>query len=683
MSDFFAHQDAARRRTRHLVVLFILAVVAIIVAVYLAAALFLFGSMAAEGEAGSGLMSLGLFGGVATATLMVIGGGSLYKTVQLAEGGPAVARLLGGRPLDRSTTRADERRVLNVVEEMAIASGTPVPEVYLLADERGINAFAAGRQPGDAVIGITQGAIRMLDREELQGVVAHEFSHILNGDMRLNLRLIGLVHGILVISMLGYFMMRAGGGSSRSSRKGGAAGLALFGVAVYAIGWIGVFFGRLIKAAVSRQRELLADASAVQFTRNPGGLAGALKKIGGSADGSRVRDPHAEQASHLFFGNGLKPSWFALTATHPPLEERIRRLDPSFDGVFPTVEWPPAEVAAPAESPPAGRARIPIPLPGFPGALGPAVLAGGAAAAAAPGPPVAAASPPAAAPQRSLELAPERVSESVGDTDPPHLAYAEGLLAALPPRALAASTHPLTAKALAYGLLLDRDEEVRRNQREALSAAESKLLTDELELLLPALAELPAEARLPLVDLALPALRRLSPEQYRTFRGAVRALVRADGRLNLFEYALQHLLVRHLDAHFGPVVAREARPARGSRALPRLGAEAAQVLSTLAHAGQRSPEPAAEAFAAGVAELGGVAGSLRLLGRSACTLGALDAALDGLAAASPRDRERVLRAAVAAVGHDRRVTRREAELLRAVADALDCPVPPFLRASAA
>jgi Zn-dependent protease with chaperone function len=227
--------------------------------------------------------------------------------------------------------------LLNVVEEMALASGTPTPPVYLMDREDGINAFAAGFSPNDAVIGVTRGTATRLDRDELQGVIAHEFSHILNGDMRLNLRLMGLLHGILIIGMLGYFILRMSFFSQgrRRSRDGkDGVPIVVIGAGLAVIGFAGTFFGNLIKAAVSRQREFLADASAVQFTRHPDGIAGALKKIGGFAQGSSIENPNAPIASHMFFGRATS-GFNAMFATHPPLAERIRRVDPSWDGEFP------------------------------------------------------------------------------------------------------------------------------------------------------------------------------------------------------------------------------------------------------------------------------------------------------------------------------------------------------------
>ena len=331
---FFENQEAARRNTARLVFLFALAVVAINGMLYaLAVALTGVEHDPYTGQSGVVLQwwQPELLATVSLATLVIVAAGSLYKIAQLRGGGAVVAESLGGTLVAADTGDPDERKLLNVVEEMAVASGTPTPPVYLLRDEQGINAFAAGFSPGDAVVGVTRGCVQQLSRDELQGVIAHEFSHVLSGDMRLNIRLMGVIHGILIIGIIGYFLMRSSMFAGRGRRSRDNSGMAMLaaGVGLMIIGFLGTFFGNLIKASVSRQREFLADASAVQFTRNPEGIAGALKKIGGYEGGSILESPNAPESSHLFFSKGLRGGLQMLFSTHPPLDARIRRLDPS------------------------------------------------------------------------------------------------------------------------------------------------------------------------------------------------------------------------------------------------------------------------------------------------------------------------------------------------------------------
>jgi Zn-dependent protease with chaperone function len=326
--DFFEHQAKARKHTTVLVVYFVIAVVCIIASVYVASLLiFYFTDPAQQPGPRPGLVlwDSELFLYVAFGTLAVVLAGSLYKTVLLSKGGSAVAESLGGRLIDADTSDPDELKLRNVVEEMAIASGVPMPKIYVLDDEPGINAFAAGHVPSDAAIGITRGGMSLLNRDELQGVIGHEFSHILNGDMRINLRIMGVLFGILALTVIGRILLYSRGGRGRNP-------MMFVGLALIIIGALGVFFARLIQAALSRQRELLADASAVQFTRNPAGLSSALKKIGGV--GSKVGSAHAEEASHMFFENGLSKPLLGMMATHPPLEQRIRAIEPAWDGEF-------------------------------------------------------------------------------------------------------------------------------------------------------------------------------------------------------------------------------------------------------------------------------------------------------------------------------------------------------------
>src|SRR5580658_4919787 len=337
--DFFEQQARAHRKTKWLVIYFVLAVASMILAIYVLCILIFSGLQARHsyyGEQTFSVWNAQIFFGVAISVLVVVGIGSAYKTAALSAGGSAVSEMMGGRLISSNTTNPDERKLLDVVEEMAIASGVPMPQVYVMDEENGINAFAAGHKTSDATITVTCGCMRLLSRDELQGVIGHEFSHVLNGDMRLNLRLMGTIFGILCLAIIGRVLLQTRGGG----RGRGQNPLPLLGLVLLLVGYIGVFFGRLIQAAVSRQREFLADASSVQFTRNPGGITGALKKIGGlGGAGSRLDHAHAEELSHMFFGNGVSEPFIGLLETHPPLADRIRVFEPTFDGSFPEVRY--------------------------------------------------------------------------------------------------------------------------------------------------------------------------------------------------------------------------------------------------------------------------------------------------------------------------------------------------------
>ncbi len=597
--DFFEKQDRARRKTRWLIVYFLLAIVGIIATLQVVFTLLL----------KLPLLDLETLAYVSGGVIVVVGFGSLIKTMELSQGGRVVAAMLGGQPISPSTTDLTERKVLNVVEEMSLASGVPVPEVFLLPDNT-INAFAAGHGPGDTAIGVTRGCVEKLSRDELQGVIAHEFSHILHGDMRLNIRLMGLLGGILGLAMIGRIVMESMrfmpmGSSGRGSRdnKDGGANLALVlflgGLALYLVGWIGVFFGNLIKAAVSRQREFLADASAVQYTRNPQGIAGALWKIGKVH--SRLESPRAEEASHLFFGNGLADPWLDAFATHPPIDERLKAIDPDFQ--------PPAwEEPAPATPPPIpGRSKDPL------GALG-------------------------------------------------------GLLAALPAFAHDSVRNLHGACAFVYALLLDERDDLRAVQLQGF-AVEDSLLQETLALFARR-NEIPLAQRLPLVDLVIPTLRHLSPEQYAVFSANVDHLVKSDQQIHLFEFALQKTLRRHLDLYFshstGPVVKYRS-------VLPVLP-EVSTLLSGLAYVGHGDAATRDAAFAAGTREL---MVNQTLTREDGCELARIDAALDRIALTTPMVKRIILTACRQTVAHDGQVHPREYELLRAIADSLDCPLPPL------
>lgn len=332
-SDFFERQEKARRATRRLVFWFAFGLAGTAAAVYFLVIFALKASGCYDASSAS-LWDPKTAACVFAGTLMVVGGASLVKSREFgSSAGADVARQLGGREVSPDASRPDERRLINVVQEMSLASGVPVPRIFILENERGINAFAAGTSADRAAVAVSRGALDKLSRDELQAVVGHEFSHILNGDMQLNIRLVGWIFGLIVISLLGQILLRAGAFSPRTRSRDGknaAALVLLIGVGLLAIGFISQIFAQIIQAAISRHRERLADASATQFTRNPKALANALSRIGGDAAGSRISSPRAGEFAHLFFASGVN----ALFATHPPLEERIRALDPSWDGEF-------------------------------------------------------------------------------------------------------------------------------------------------------------------------------------------------------------------------------------------------------------------------------------------------------------------------------------------------------------
>lgn len=637
-TDFFQRQAEARRTTAWLIGGFLVALVAITATVFFlawaAASAQHDGAAALAGEPFPWQAPIGAAAGAAG----LIGCGSLYKVVALrAGGGSGVAEGLGGKRLSPDTLDPTERRLLNVTEEMAIASGTPAPPVFLL-EEQGINAFAAGYSPSDAVIGVTRGAAEGLTRDELQGVIAHEFSHILNGDMRMSIRMIGVLHGILLLGLIGRLMVRlifntgAAYDSRRSnsdSGKGGAAVLVVLAVSValIVVGSIGSLIGGLIKAAVSRQREYLADASAVQFTRNPGGIAGALKRIGAAVGHGRIKHPRAAELSHMYFTQGVWEGFSALTATHPPLEKRIRALEPNWDGSFDVAPLPAGQAAS---------------------------VADGAAMGFAGGSPV------------MLEVVEDAV-EQVGEPEDRHRKYARELLASIPTTLLDAAHDPFSARAVIYSLLLDRDDEVRRTQMAALAEYADPRIGGVVRRLAPTAHGLDARARLPLVDLTLPALAALSAPQYQRFTRSVDALVAADNRLGLFEWTLSQILLRHLNPKFE----RVRSPRVKYRRLQQLPDAASVALSTLAHTSN-----AEQAFDAGKDKLQDVALTLREKGVAG--LDGFRDALGQLAQLPEGERGRFVDAAAAVICADDHVSVAEIELLRGVSDMLDCPMPPLL-----
>lgn len=651
MLDFFERQEFARKQTRRLILYFGLAVAGTIAALYLVAAWFFL----SEGDVNRDWWDPELFLTVTILAALTITLGSSLKTFQLAKGGRVVAEMLGGKLVSTQTTDPEERRLLNVVEEMAIASGTPVPPVYVLEHEFGINAFAAGHDTSDCAIGVTRGCIHLLTRDELQGVIAHEFSHILNGDMALNMRLTCLAHGILFIALTGYWLLRlpghlllASSSSRHRERSGCHPGLLLAiivaGFSLLVIGSIGVFFANLIKSAISRQREFLADAAAVQFTRNPAGIAGALKKIGGWVQGSRLHTPQAREASHFFFGDGVG-GWFNWFATHPPLAQRIRLLDPMFTGNFRTVTDESAESleaesdVAEAVSHLAGKPSAPMP------------------------------SPQTANVAAVSQVSPAELMSFYADA-----AYVQRLREALPLGLRQAIRDPHGACAVVFLLLTSDEPEKRPELFQGIDPVIFVGLHAEMERLSDQVNAIPPGYRLSMVDLCLPALRALSSEQFTAFRRTLCDLIEADGTISLFEYALDKVLLRHLDGFFK---GHPPTPVRYHALAPVLG-EVVVLLSTLAYLNRQEQDGPRLAYEAGLRHLNIEGVTAPILPPEACHLAAVDQALEKLQGLAPVLKKNLLFAAGQVALSDGRLGRDEIELIRAIADVLGCPLPPFI-----
>ncbi|MFY9327274.1 MAG: M48 family metallopeptidase, partial [Georgfuchsia sp.] len=591
-------QDRVRKNTTLLVVLFVLAVIALIIMTNVLV-MIVFGFIDSNQLRDGGIlirqMDWQTFAAVGAGVSVVVLVGSLYKIIALSAGGKVVAESLDAQLIPRNTQDPNQRKLLNVVEEMAIASGTPAPPVYLLANEPGINAFAAGFSPRDAVIGVTQGAIEHLSREQLQGVIAHEFSHIFNGDMRLNIRLMGALNGILILGILGYYLLYSTSfsGRRRGNDKSGAAILGL-AVGLMIIGFAGTFFGGLIKAMVSRQREYLADASAVQFTRNPNGIAGALKRIGGLEFGSKVENPGAPEVSHAFFAQGISGFMQMLSATHPPLAKRILRIDPGWDGKFDSSDRPDAaqDARQAAEAKSMTRKADAKKM----GALAAGVAVTGVMTA----------------------------MDQIGNPKQEAVDYARSLLSELSVAIKEAAREPHGARAIIYSMVLDKGQAVRAQQLKQLQDYANADVYALTLTLMPQMDVLDTRFRLPLIDIVIPALKQLSLSQYKAFKDNLIALIEMDSRIDLMEWSLQKIVFNHLDGQFlklAPMNVRYSDPAQ-------LKKEIELVLSMMAHAGAEDQREVEGAFGASVEALG--SGGLALLANDQIKIADLDLALGKL-----------------------------------------------------
>ena len=629
--NFFEQQAVARRTSARLVFLMAVAIAGIVLAVD---AVVWVATQSPE---------LVLFATLSSVAVIALG--SLYRIASLGGGGEPVAQQLGGTLVPENTTEPGLRRLRNVVEEIAIASGVPVPKVYVLEHEAGINAFAAGYSTSDAVIAVTRGALDRLNRDELQGVVAHEFSHILNGDMRLNIRLVGVLFGILMIGLIGRKILEHGRFGGRGKNIGAILVAALVAML---IGYVGLFFGRMIKAGVSRTREKLADASAVQFTRQTQGLSGALKKIGGLHDGSRLNQrSDAEEVSHMLFGDGVGfDQLFAgkLFATHPPLLERIRALEPGFnDDAMARLQ---AQWRA---SPPDGMQEdVALGLGGGSGARLPGVT-------------------------QALSVTPPMVAAQVAAPGADDYRRADSIVIAIPDALRDLARQRESVMPLLLGLLLAGDEALAERQRVDIAARLGGEVADHAVRIHQQLtADLHPMLHLPLAGLAFPVLRLRPRPQLDAFMDTVQALVHADGQVSLFEYCLGRLLTVQVRESLDP-----SRYARFGRRKPgNVRKEFASLLAVVAQAGHEDRASAQHAYLAGLQ---------RVLPRDhlpyvppANGVLALDAVWEPLDALDPLAKQAMVEAVTAAVSHDGRVSVAESELLRTICAVLHCPLPPML-----
>jgi Zn-dependent protease with chaperone function len=686
--DFYSRQAAARGQTRWLVFAFVVALLAIALALDFVLFTFLAGRSHYYGLSALDYARANP-GQVVLSTLLVMGVlsiASLYKSMELRGGGGVVARSLGGVLVSGDTTDLKRRRLLNVVEEMAIASGVPMPEVYVLEQEPGINAFAAGHTPSNAAVTVTQGALDRLSRDELQGVIGHEFSHVLNGDMRLNVQLMGWVFGLFVIGLIGRMILEV---SPRNRRNSG--GLVALGFAVMVLGYIGLMAGRILQAAVSRQRERLADASGVQFTRNPQGLKGALVKIAALPEGSALVAADAEQAAHMFFAEGLS----RVFATHPPILERIRELDPHFNAR--ELE---AAAAEPDQDPTAAE------VAGHPGTAAGAVAAGGlagrgaAAGAAAvgvlggavvgrsggglgglgqlarPGPAPASAMAGATASGAAWQGAATSNSPAahfatqVGQPDMAHIVHAQAVRLALPQPIRELTESPGGAQALVIALLISSDPAVRDQQLAILGKSANAASLAVIQRVIPLTQALDPMLRLPALQRAFPALRRSTVPQRKALAQLSTELIHADARIDVFEFCLAKLLEMLLNDDL------DASAPHGTVTLEAAANEIALLFAVFAQVGTQDERAARESYEVGISTVlpmrrppyAAVADWTRQL----------SAALPRLEDLHPFAKKALIEGLVKTIANDEVLMEEEAELLRTVCALLHCPLPPLL-----
>ncbi|MDD3588221.1 MAG: M48 family metallopeptidase, partial [Thermoguttaceae bacterium] len=730
--NFFERQDQAKRKTGLLIFLFVVAMILTFLAVHSLVAVFMTGNHDSTVASLTPYWDAWLNPGLLTIDLLVvflfIGGGSLYKTTQLASlDGDGIAQMLGGEQIDPATTDFQERRILNIVEEMSIASGIRIPNVYILREEPSINAFAAGFTPETSIVAVTRGSLDYLSRDELQGVIGHEFSHILNGDTNISLRLIGVLFGLEMMVILGTILFRSSiyfvgvdGGGDNDDNRGIGMGIALFmiifGGGLVLIGLVGMLMSNVIRAAISRQREFLADASAVQYTRNPAGIAGALTKIGCPNVGSVVQESASVETSHLFFSNVFAAYSFAsLFDSHPPLAVRIKAIDPSFDGQFPeSIERVGLIPNISSQRGDSAQQRlndmlrkvIPVPgesaVPGVPPVVNTpaaAILTDAVLTDSTPPnatitvsamagntkpsheviippvdthikeelPPAATRNqnvpcPPSGAvpvsPGHCESVDPKRLADSlvnsVGEVSGDNLAVANTLLASIPDELSCLVRDPEGAQVVIHALLLDDNLTIRKKQLQYLGTRLKPEELAKLSLAIELIVPIPVSAKVPVVELAFPALRRLNVNSYKAFREIAVELVRSDGKVDIFEFTLQEYLLRELDFHF----CLAAKPVPVYHQIGGLRESFCVVLSFLAYSGNDDPQAVLSAFVSGMNHF---KLRMQMQPQTNCSPYAFSQALKELGLAVPGLKQELLKAFFQCIVDDGKITQREGE----------------------
>ena len=643
--NFFEQQDKARGLSGYLFLLFGFAVLCIIISVFCLASV----AVGFERDLASLAWTFELAVISTIGTVIAVFLASAFRISWLSSGGKVVAESMGGQRLNQNTKDPLSRQVLNVVEEMAIASGTPVPPVYLM-NEEGINAFAAGYSPRDAVIGVTKGCATKLNRDQLQGVMAHEFSHILNGDMRINIRLTGIIFGIVFLASIGRILTNIGylsGGRRRGGKDGGGGGvIVMLGIGLLIIGGIGGFFGAMIRASISRQREFLADASAVQFTRNPDGIAGALKRIGGYSHGSKLQSAGAQEFSHMFFSSGMS----SMFATHPPLPIRIRRIEPNWKNTYPNTD----KISESASR------------------VSPIASASGFAGASSSGSTTVKQTPPQTSTEKQEGThTAQTFLKNEGKIDEEKLAQVRSLIASIPATLVAQAKEPFSARCLLFSLLLDnKNPAARKRQTQMIGNLAEEGTLHQTEKIEPLLSNLSCEQKLILVEEARPAIAELSINQFSVFQTLIVQLIGADESIDLFEWCLHKVIEFDFGKQHYP------RQLHGRASLRSRISDCAVILGALSHHGQDGADPK-PSFNHGIQALDR-SGQIKLPAIQDCGLSSMDQAIERLNKMSATEKRSFINACARTIDHDGKTTDIEIQILRGIACALSCPLGPNL-----